>query len=135
MVEEDPGLVEDQQRRPAVEALLEPVEQIGEHRRDHTRLAEQRLGLEALHVGESEPAFRGIQQPAVGSIERIGLDRSAQRVGLEYKGQPGHRPERKSDVEGKGVSVRVDLGGRSNIKQKNRTDSCIDIKLDRLTYI
>src|SRR3546814_7591067 len=84
MVEEDPGLVEDQQRRPAVEALLEPVEQIGEHRRDHTRLAEQRLGLEALHVGESEPAFRGIQQPAVGSIERIGLDRSAQRRSEEH---------------------------------------------------
>src|SRR3546814_7201947 len=37
MVEEDPGLVEDQQRRPAVEALLEPVEQIGEDRKS-TRL-------------------------------------------------------------------------------------------------
>src|SRR3546814_12966840 len=32
MVEEDPGLVEDQQRRPAVEALLEPVEQIGDRK-------------------------------------------------------------------------------------------------------
>src|SRR3546814_9179017 len=36
MIEEDPGLVEDQQRRPAVEPLLETVEEVGD--RKSTRL-------------------------------------------------------------------------------------------------
>src|SRR3546814_9245913 len=31
VVEEDPGFVEDQQRRPSVEPLFEPMEQVGEH--------------------------------------------------------------------------------------------------------
>src|SRR3546814_5861646 len=33
VVEEDPGFVEDQQRRPSVEPLFEPMEQVGEHGR------------------------------------------------------------------------------------------------------
>src|SRR3546814_13486661 len=70
MVEEDPGLVEDQQRRPAVESLLEPVEQNDEHRRVNARTAEQRLGLEAFSVGQSAPALRGHQNPTRGSKTR-----------------------------------------------------------------
>ena len=92
MIEEDPRLVEDQQGRPPVEPLLQPVEQIGEHRRDHARLAEQRLGLKALHVGEGQPALGRIEQPAVRPVERKRLDRRAERVGLEQQRQPGHRP-------------------------------------------
>src|SRR3546814_18081931 len=38
-------------------------------------------------------------------------------------GRPAARIDRKSVVKGKSVSVRVDLGGRRNIKQKKRRNS------------
>src|SRR3546814_17270926 len=44
---------------------------------------------------------------------------------VELVGHPGHRPggDRKRVVLGKGVSVRVDLGGRRSVKQKNKTQT------------
>src|SRR3546814_19759929 len=45
--------------------------------------------------------------------------------------RPWHwlRPDRKSVVEGKSVSVRVDLGGRRFIKKKNNTTTYIDYRI------
>ncbi len=68
MVEEDPGFVEDQQCRATVETFLEAVEQIRQHRGHDARLSEERLGLEALDVGERQPALTRIQKPSVRSV-------------------------------------------------------------------
>ena len=77
MIEKHPGFVEDEQRRPPGEAFLEPVEQIGEHRRDDARLPHQRLGLEALDVGDGEIVLGGVEQPSERPFERIGAERGA----------------------------------------------------------
>ncbi len=76
MIEKDPGLVEDEQRRPPVEPLFEPVEQIGQHRRDDARLPHQRFGLEALHVGDGEIVLGGIEHPPERAFERIRRERA-----------------------------------------------------------
>ena len=89
MVEEDPGLVEHQQRWPPVEALLEPVEEIGQYRGDDAGLSHQRLGLEALDVGARETLLGGVEEPAIRAVECIGGERGAQRIGLEQHGEPG----------------------------------------------
>src|SRR3546814_2284584 len=75
MIEKDPGLIEDQQGRPPVEPLFEPVEQIGQHRRDDARLPHQRLGLEALHIGDGEVVLRSIEQLSERAFERIRRER------------------------------------------------------------
>src|SRR3546814_14667385 len=54
MVEEDPGFVEDQQRRPSVEPLFPPVEQIGAQRRARLHLAQQRPDLAPLNTRKPE---------------------------------------------------------------------------------
>src|SRR3546814_15750543 len=55
---------------------------------------------------------------------RVAADRSAaaaQRLGQEpQEGAQDHRPDRKSVVEGKSVSVRVGLGGRRYLKKKKQ---------------
>src|SRR3546814_7827582 len=72
MIEKDPGLIEDQQGRPPVEPLFEPVEQIGQHRRDDARLPHQRLGLEALHIGDGEVVLRSEEHTSeLQSLMRI----------------------------------------------------------------
>src|SRR3546814_17275853 len=54
MVEEHPGFIKNEQRRPPGEPLFEPMEQIGQHRRDDARVPHQRLGLEALNIRSEE---------------------------------------------------------------------------------
>ena len=54
IVEGEPALVDDEQGGPAVEAVLDAVEEIGEDRRRGAR-ADQPLGLEGLHLGLAEP--------------------------------------------------------------------------------
>ena len=62
-----------QQGRPAVELLLEPVEQVGQSTgATAPGLAHQRLGLEAMDVGEGELVLGGVEQPAEWPFERVG---------------------------------------------------------------
>src|SRR3546814_17499167 len=83
------------------------------------------------HPGDLRPP-RGSPHPRRGDV-RHGPDRHAARLrtggcdGRSDRGRqgPGRRlpadrrgPDRKSVVEGKSVSVRVDLGGRRSIKKK-----------------
>ena len=50
VVEEHPGLVEDEEGRTAIELRLEPVEQVGQHRQHHAARVKQVLHLERLQV-------------------------------------------------------------------------------------
>ena len=63
IVEDEPALVDDEQRGPSVESSLDAVEQIGEDR-GRGRGADQALGLEGLHGGEPELLGFGVEQPA-----------------------------------------------------------------------
>ena len=78
IVEGEPALVDDEQGRPTVEAILDAVEQIGEHRRRGAG-ADQALGLEGLDVGLAEALGFGIEQPAPGAADayRAGAPASA----------------------------------------------------------
>ena len=64
VVEDQPALVDDEQGRPAVEAALDAMEQIGQHGRRGAG-ADQAFGLERLHVRLAQPLGFGVQQPAV----------------------------------------------------------------------
>ena len=55
--------------RPTVETRLEPVEDVGEYRRDDALLSHQLLGLEALDVAEGEILF-GCAQPGLRRFAR-----------------------------------------------------------------
>src|SRR3546814_10913107 len=81
VVEEDPGFVEDQQRRPSVEPLFEPMEQVGEHGRYDAGLPHQRLGLEALGIGDGEIVFGRVEQTAEWAFER---DRKSTRLNSSH---------------------------------------------------
>src|SRR3546814_12683243 len=76
----------------------------------------RRLAARA-HVPEAGPArrraagARPAHAAAAGARRRRGA-RARLRLGI------GRRPERKSAVSGKSVSVRVDLGGRRSLTQK-----------------
>jgi hypothetical protein len=91
IVEKDPGFVENEKRRSAVEALLEPMEEIGQHWQDDSLLVHQLLHLETLHVGERETAFGGVEQTAERAIERIGHQRRFERVRLDEDGEARER--------------------------------------------
>ena len=78
VVEREPALVDDQQRRPAVEAAFDAMEEIGEHGGRRAG-ADQALGLEGLHRGLAEPLGLGVEQPAVRTADAIGLQRLLQR--------------------------------------------------------
>jgi hypothetical protein len=87
MVGEDPGLVEDEQGRSPVEACLKAMEEIGEDGRNDAGLAHQSLGLETFHVAERKPLLGRVEQAPVGAVQRIGLQRCPQRIGLEQQRQ------------------------------------------------
>jgi len=86
MVEEYPGLVEHQKGRPAVEPLFQPVEEISQHGRHHAGLAHQRLGLEALDIGEGEMLLGRVEQSPIGTVERVGAKRGTKGIRLEEQG-------------------------------------------------
>src|SRR3546814_18289730 len=72
------------------------------------------LGHHLLHVpGRQELTLLDVDRPP-------GLAGGDEEVGLPAQ-EGGNLQDRKSVVSGKSVSVRVDLGGRSIIKKKNRS--------------
>ena len=81
-------------RRPAVEAILEPMEQIGEHG-GRGAGADQPFGLERLHVGAAEVLGLGVEQPAPRAADGIGLQRRFKRTGLQQHGKTGQRALRR----------------------------------------
>ena len=82
IVEGEPAFVDDEQGRAAVEPVLDAVEEIGEHG-GRGAGADQPFGLEGLDVGLAEPLGLGVEQPAAGAADAIGLQRLLQRVGLQ----------------------------------------------------
>ena len=67
------------------------MEQIGEHGGRSPR-ADQAFGLERLDRGFTQPLAFGVQQPAKGTADAIGLKRSLQDLRLEQDGQACQRP-------------------------------------------
>ena len=82
VVESEPALIDDQQRGPAVEPVLDAVEQVGQHCGRGVR-ANQPLGLERLHIGLAETLGLGVEQSAPRTTDRVGLQRLLQRIGLQ----------------------------------------------------
>src|SRR3546814_3260916 len=70
VVEEHPGFVENEQRRPPGEPLFETMKKIGEDRRDDAGLSHQRLRLKTLHVGNGEVVLGGIKQATERTLPR-----------------------------------------------------------------
>ena len=62
--------------------VLDAVEEIGEDSRRGAR-ADQPLGLEGLDLGFAETLGLGVEQPAPGTADGIGLQRLLQRVRLQ----------------------------------------------------
>src|SRR3546814_14357953 len=75
-------------------------------------------GFVAIHLSRVDEALAGLERR---NHHRLGLP-VADGPGAETDDGPGH-PDRKSDVKGKSVSVRVALGGRNNLKTKTNTDN------------
>ena len=97
-VENEPALVDDDQRRRAVETPFDTVEEIGEDRRCG-RCADQAFGFERLHAREPEMLGLGIEQPAPRAADKIGRKRELQFLRLEQdrkagEGALGHRRRR-----------------------------------------
>src|SRR3546814_15238000 len=74
---------------------------------------------EGGEVGALQPGER----QAAGAGGRCLTDRFGQRQRDDRGEHEGGRPDRKSVVEGKGVSVRVDLGGRRNLKKRREREN------------
>src|SRR3546814_17702745 len=93
--------------------LADPV-----HWAERTRSIEERLS-DALHASLTQ---RFVDKRTTILMRRIGADVSALPVVVDDAGEVlvEDHPDRKSVVEGKSVSVRVDLGGRRIIKKKNK---------------
>ena len=91
IVEEHPRFIEHQQRRRAVEALLEPAEQIAQHRQHRGAPVHQLFHLEALHRRIAQPVVIGIEQPAAGATQDVGLQRLAQLIRLQQHREAGER--------------------------------------------
>src|SRR3546814_19951644 len=89
--------------------------EIFSRRNDH-RIAPALVEIGFAALGD-HGSLQGPERIGVGEIavvaEQVGDDREAARIGVEQR-------DRKSVVSGKSVSVRVDLGGRRNIKQKKK---------------
>ena len=88
VVERQPALVDDQQGRPAVKAILDTVEQVGQHGRSRAG-PDQPFGLHRLDVGEPEPFRVGVEQPAPWSVETVRLERALQGLALQQHRQAG----------------------------------------------
>ena len=88
IVQRQPPLVdEDQCRRPG-QAALDPVEEVGQYGRCRGS-ADQPLGLEGLDVRIPKRLGLGVEQPAPGSVERVGLQCLLQVRRLQDDGEPG----------------------------------------------
>ncbi len=90
IIESKPALVDDDKGGPSVETPADPVKQIGQDSRGGTGAVET-FGLEGLHVGLAQPFRFGVEQPAPGSGDRIGLKRLFEGARLEKHRQSGER--------------------------------------------
>ena len=93
VVEGEPALVDDEQRRPAVEPVLDAVEQIREDGRCRTR-ADQPFGLEGLDLGLAKPLRFRVEQAPPRAADGVGLQGLLQRIGLQEDRKAGNRPFR-----------------------------------------
>src|SRR3546814_16121186 len=94
----------------------EGVEPARQRQREHRRDADPRIGVARVGIGLHQRRRGGhpyLGLPALRDIARIGPDRPALEAELD----------RKSVVEGKSVSVRVDLGGSRIIQKKTQTET------------
>lgn len=91
LIEEQPRLIENQQRRRTVETLIEAGEQVAQHRLHGGGAVHQFFHLEALHRTGTRAVAVGVQQLAVRAAKHIGRQGLAQRVRLQQHGKPGHR--------------------------------------------
>ena len=73
IVQEDPGLIQHQQRRPTIEPRLQAVEQVGQDRQHHALGVEQVPHLEGLETGEGEPVIVCVEQAPEWPFQRVGL--------------------------------------------------------------
>src|SRR3546814_21005702 len=92
-------------RGRVVPALV--VERVGDGRR-----AKQADDLLLAHAGLQLVDRRFLAQVAL--VDRLPVDDAATG---NHEGDEGEEQDRKSDVEGKRVSVRVDRGGRRRLKK------------------
>src|SRR5208283_2553953 len=82
VVEGEPAFIDDQQGWPSVEPAFDAVEEIGEHGGRSAR-ADQALGLEGVYARFAEALGLGVEQPAIGTAETIGLQGALQRLRLQ----------------------------------------------------
>ena len=72
MGEHEPGLFDHDERGPAREALLDPVEEVGEHGGGvDVALVHEVLHLEDLEAALAQPVLLGIEEPPHGALERV----------------------------------------------------------------
>ena len=91
VVEREPALVDDEERRAAVEPAFDAMEEIGEYGAGGAG-ADQALGLERLHGRLAEPLALGVEQPAIGAADAVRPQRLLELRGLQQHGKPGQRP-------------------------------------------
>ena len=113
MPEHQPGLVQKDRGRLAVQRPLDAAEQV-EQRRQGVLLAErhQFLDLEHGEVGEREAVFLGIEQVAHRAVDRVLPDRLADRLVLDRHRELGERACAAVVHAGDGLGDLVALGRR-----------------------
>ncbi len=89
MIEKEPGLIEDEQGRSAVEPGFELREQMCKHGRGEPLVLHQRVHFEAKHVSVGKTVFFGVEQRAIGPGQRIGFQRLPELRHLDERGKPG----------------------------------------------
>src|SRR5262249_19310514 len=88
VVEGEPTLINDEQRRAAIKPCLDAVEQIGQDGRCGPR-PDQALGFEDLDRSSAELLDLGIEQPSVGTPKAIWPERALQCSRLQEDGKAG----------------------------------------------
>ena len=116
LVEEvGPRLLENDQRRPPVEPLLDPVEEV-EERRDDDPVAElhQVRHLEDLEAALAEPVALRVEQSAEVALQRVGPKGLAQVRVLELHLKVGQRAGRRDGEQSERVVDRAAVGRRDD---------------------
>ena len=86
IIKGQPSFIDDQQRRPTIEAIPDPVEEIGQHRRSCTG-PDQPFDLEGLNGGLAQVLDLGVKEPPMGSAKAIGPERLLQVGRLQKDGK------------------------------------------------
>lgn len=82
IVESKPPLIDNKERRPAIETVPDTMEQVRQHGWRCTR-SDQTFGLKRLDRGFAQALEFGIEQAPGRTAEAIGLQGAFQRVRLE----------------------------------------------------